>query len=461
MQSQDKHPHHQPSNDPARGGRATPGSRFRYIPQPDDPDAHGRSTLPGIFRITFPVCDARSFGDKYRLFVKMVITGPLESEAPRDIVNELDIIDTFESVRAEFAALQIAPDGCEDLGDASAALLQTVHYMHQYYYLDANLQRVLEKERITAKEAEARLHGRSPWSRRLRMRPAHKSKGEKHRNLREQSRALQQESRRPVTALATIIRCDALPLEDAVGHEVAWEAYIDDYVGAPLIHRWRQRVDSVQAYEELRRDLEVLCVDLNSYTDIEKACRAARGQRISSDLPLIDIGDGKACLLAHFTKKEHQLPPIHERMTRAEAHDYCRQHGLAAFAGDLETMHFIDEVQFKSKSRALQATAEVVPAAAAQPSLASVPLDEAGQPMKPLFGHILDSYKLVQSPVEPHASNPIAPEGTFCLKATHCTVRKTGSHYHAQIRLVLYNHDLDPPFEAVYEQDRELTYKQL
>jgi hypothetical protein len=459
MDSSDRHPQQRAAKDTHKG-RPALGSRFRYVPPPDDRHAQERSTLPGIYRVTFPVCDAWAFGDTCRLFIRMVITGPLESEAPRDIVNELDIADTFEAVREEFMALQIPLESMDDLDDARAKLLQAVHYMHKYYYLDSNLQRVLEKEHITAKEAEARLHGHSSWSRRLRMRPAHKSKGEKHRNLREQSRALQQESRRPVTVWATIIRCDALPLEDAVGHEVAWEAYIDDYVGAPRIHRWWQRVDSVQAYEELRRDLDVLCVELDSYADIEKACRTARGQRIIADLPLIDIGDGKACLLAHFTKKEHQLPPIHERMTRAEAHDYCRQHGLAAFAGDLETTHFIDEVPDKSKSRALPAMAEDGPAAA-QPSVASVSLDEAGQPMKALFGHILDSYKLLQSPVEPHASNPIAPEGTFWLKATHCTVRKTGSHYHAQIRLVLYNHDLDPPFEAVYEQDRELTFEQL
>jgi hypothetical protein len=78
-----------------------------------------------------------------------------------------------------------------------------------------------------------------------------------------------------------------------------------------------------------------------------------------------------------------------------------------------------------------------------------------------LFGGILDSYELVQAPVEPYASNPIAPQGMFWLEATNCTVQKKGQRYHARIRLVLFSNGMDPPFEAVYELDRKLTYNQL
>jgi len=412
--------------------------------------------LPGIYRVTFPVCDAWSFGDTCRLLIRMVITGPLESEAPRDTMNELDIADTFEAVREEFMALQVPLETREGLDAARAALMKSSFHMHWYHYLDQDYQRALAQEIITAKEAEARLSGSSRWTRRLRIRLDPKSLGKKAKG-----RAPQQETSRRVIVWATIIRCDAVPLEDAVGYAIAWEVSIDDYLGAPLIHRWTQGVDDVQSYEELRRDLEVLGVELESYADIESACRAALGKRVIDERPLNDLGKGKASLLKHFTKKRHQLPPIHERMTRTETERYCRQHGLEPFAGDLKVLRFIGELPDRSKSKSLRATTEDGPAAATQPSVALAPLDEAGQPMKPLFGHILDSYKLVQSPVEPHASNPIAPEGMFWLKATHCTVRKNGGLYHAQIRLVLYNNDLDPPFEAVYEQDRKLTYKQL
>lgn len=459
MDSSDKHPQQRAAKYTQKG-RPAPGSRFRYVPPPDDPHAQERSTLPGIYRVTFPVCDAWMFGDTCRLFIRMVITGPLESEAPQDIVNELDIADTFEAVREEFMALQVPLESMEGLDDARARLLQAVYYMHWYHYLDADMQRALEQERITAMEAEARLSGSSRWTRRLRMCSEPKSKGGKYKSPREQRRALQRETQRRVIVWATVIRCDAVLLEDSVGYEVAWEAYIDDFVGAPLIQRWRQRIDGVQAYEELRRDLEVLCVDLTSYADIESACRAARGQRVIDELPVIDIGNGKASLLEHFTKKEHQYPPLHERMTREEAEAYCRQHGLEAFAEDLKALRFIDELLDNSKSIVLPVAAEDGPAAP-QPSITSVPLDQTGQPMKPLFGHILDSYELVQSPGEPYASNVMASPGMYWLEATHCSVRKKGRHYHTRIRLMLYNRDLSPPFEAVYEQDRKLTYEQL
>lgn len=78
-----------------------------------------------------------------------------------------------------------------------------------------------------------------------------------------------------------------------------------------------------------------------------------------------------------------------------------------------------------------------------------------------MFGWILDTYKLVKLPVEPYASERVAPHGMFWLKVTDCSVRRLGRRYHARIRLVMFNHDLDPPFEAVYEQDRTLSYQQL
>lgn len=459
MYSSDKRPQQRAAKD-MQMERPAPGSRFRYVPPPDDPHAPERSTLPGIYRVTFPVCDAWMFGDTCRLFIRMVITGPLESEAPQDIMNELDIAGTFEAVREEFMALQIPLESVEGLDDARAKLLQAVYYMHWYHYLDGDLQRALEQERITATEAEARLSGSSRWTRRLRMCPEPKSNGAKHNSPREQRRALQREMQRRVIVWATIIRCDAAPLGDGPGYEIAWEASIDDYVGAPLIHRWKQRVDGVQAYEELRRDLDVLCVDLDSYADIESACRAARGQRVIDELPVINIGEGKASLLEHFTKKQHQYPPLHERLTRSEAEKYCRQHKLEAFAANLEALRFIDELSDDSMSTVLPAIADDKPAASCAP-IHTPPVDETGRPMKPLFGHILDSYKLVQSPVEPYASNLTASPGMYWLEATHCSVQKKGRHYHACIRLVLYNRDLDPPFEAVYEQDRNLTYNQL
>jgi hypothetical protein len=81
--------------------------------------------------------------------------------------------------------------------------------------------------------------------------------------------------------------------------------------------------------------------------------------------------------------------------------------------------------------------------------------------MQALFGHVLDSYVLIKEPVEPHASNPIAQAGMYWLIVTGCNVRRRNRHFHAQIQLMMINADLHPPFEAVYELKRKLTYGQL
>lgn len=83
------------------------------------------------------------------------------------------------------------------------------------------------------------------------------------------------------------------------------------------------------------------------------------------------------------------------------------------------------------------------------------------RPMRPLFGSVLDSYELVELPMEPHASNRIAQLGQYWLKVTHCSSRKIERAYLTRIRLEVLNEALDPPFKAVYELDRKLTYQQL
>ena len=89
------------------------------------------------------------------------------------------------------------------------------------------------------------------------------------------------------------------------------------------------------------------------------------------------------------------------------------------------------------------------------------PSPNPNRPMQPLYGDTLDSYKLVQMPVEPYASESIARVGTYRLRATHCTVRKRDRFYFTHIRLEMACEELDPPFLAVYELKRKLTYTQL
>jgi len=63
--------------------------------------------------------------------------------------------------------------------------------------------------------------------------------------------------------------------------------------------------------------------------------------------------------------------------------------------------------------------------------------------------------------VEPYASSHTAPLGTFWLNATHCSFRQRNRFYYTRIRLVMTNSEVSPPFRAVYELNRKLTYTQL
>ena len=132
--------------------------------------------------------------------------------------------------------------------------------------------------------------------------------------------------------------------------------------------------------------------------------------------------------------------------TRAEAEEYVRQHQVGVFRGNLSMMRF---------------RGGDTPSGYTDEDTDTSPAPKPDRPMNPLFEGILDSYVLVQSPVEPYASDPIARVGTYRLRATHCVVRKRDRFYFTHIRLEMACEELAPPFLAVYELKRQLTYRQL
>jgi len=427
------------------GGNLSPAtaSNFHLI---DGETLHNHPPLPGLYRVTFPVCEVHPVGERFRLCIRMVMRGPLECTVPSEMNYALDVTAAFPAVQEEFLRLGITLMDPRGVEEACKALLHRVEHVYTCRYVDERCESGLETSLLSPEEAGARLKGFPPAARQVRIHGSlFPSSG-----IIDQARWTLAERRmmsRELIAWATILRCDASPLPDKVGHEVRWEAHIDNYLDTPLIHRWTQRVDSVQSYEELRRDLEVLCVDLAAYHDIENACARALGRNITTGLPLKDITLAIRDLLEHFTEKPHQLPPLHERMTRAEAEAYVREHQLGAFADDLGVMRFREE----GTPAGVPAEAVVTPPPSSNPN----------RPMKPLFGDTLASYDLVQPPVEPYASDPIARVGTYWLRATHCTVRKRNRFFHTHIRLEMVCEELDPPFLAVYELKRQLTYTQL
>ena len=80
--------------------------------------------------------------------------------------------------------------------------------------------------------------------------------------------------------------------------------------------------------------------------------------------------------------------------------------------------------------------------------------------MPPLFPNI-DNYTLVGMPVEPYASNRKAPPGVYWLQVLSCSITRRKKRYHTKIRAAVVNHELDPPFKAIYELDERLTYAEL
>lgn len=416
---------------------------FRFI---GDPAAHRNRALPGVYETTFPVCEVRPVMDKLRLTAQFVMTGPLECQAPRTIPYELDVTGTFVTIREQFLQLGMSLGDADSVDKACKTVLSRVVHTYAHRYVDEHGESRFTSVPISPEEAKARLTGLPPSARQMRIAM---SLFPSSRVLDEEkwTRADRKKMSRKLMFWASILRCEASPLPGSIGYEVKWEAHLDDYLDAPFIHRWTQRVDNLQAYEELRMDLEVLCVDLESYQDIQKACAKALGQNVITTKQLKEIALVKRSLLEHFTEKPHQLPPLHERMTRAEAEEYVRQHQLDSFAGDLRIMRFVDEGTPTANTEAA-------------PGL-TPPSPDPNRPMEPLYRDIFDSYKLVQMPVEPYASESIARVGTYRLRATHCTVRKRDRFYFTHIRLEMACEELDPPFRAVYELNRKLTYTQL
>lgn len=439
-----KKTHHRPK---APDATRRPSEGFQFLAPPDDPDAPHRKAIPGIYRISFPTCEVCRKGKLLGLRVRMTMTGPLESEAPRTLQYELDIADSFPAIQEQFRLLGVESLDEGDLHLACDAVQRRVDHVDQFLYLGEDGQRSLGREFRTPEEVAARLRGETRTHPRLRIAPALLPTNEEMGGGTKPSRVARQKLSRQFIFWATIIRCEAFPMKGRAGYEVAWEVRIDAYDDEPLIHRWKQRVDSIQSYEELRRDLEVLCVKLNSYQEIEQACRAALGKNIIVEYPLRDMARVKASLLEHFTEKPHQLPPLQERMTRAEAEEYVRQHKLEAFAGNLREMRFVDGGAPRANTGA--------------DSEPTTPFPNTNRPMQPLFGDTLTSYELVQMPVEPYASEDTARDGTYRLRGTHCTVRKQNRFYFTHIRLELVCEELEPPFRAIYELNRKLTYTQL
>lgn len=418
-------------------------SSFRFV---GDPKACDHSARPGLYKFTFPVCEVKPVHGQFRLFARMVMTGPLECQVPRGLAYELDVTGDLAMIQEEFGRLHIPLANADGLEEACKALLLRVIYVDVYRYLERDAQARLGYALMTEEDAKAHLEGLPLPTRTYRI------SGSLYPPLDETRKAkwtpsVRKMMSREIIVWATILSCKASPLAERAGYEVAWEVHIDNYLDNPLIHRWTQRVDNIQAYEELRRDLEVLCVDLMSYGDIESACSKAVGQNIVGSPTLSDLPEANHALLEHFTKKQHQLPPLHERMTRAEAEEYVRQHRLGSFAENLRAFHFLDEG---------------APMANPEAALSPIPPSpNPNRPMKPLFGDTLASYDLVQMPVEPYASESIARVGTYWLRATHCTARKRHRFYFTHIRLEMVCQELDPPFRAVYELNRKLTYTQL
>lgn len=62
-------------------------TNFRYVAPIGNPDAHKRRGRPGVYKVTFPVCDVQPVGARLRLLIRMVMTGPLESQAPSEITT--------------------------------------------------------------------------------------------------------------------------------------------------------------------------------------------------------------------------------------------------------------------------------------------------------------------------------------------------------------------------------------
>lgn len=317
---------------------------FRLVVPPDRPDAHNHRALPGIYCTTFSMCKVFTIGKRYRLLVRFAMEGPLESESPRTLLMERDVTVTASLLRREFRSLGVDLVEGGSLDEACATVKRRVEYVNVYLHLREDGQRELQRERLTREEVDARLRGETPSPRRMRIAPALLLSATQMQDGAKLTRAARRKLARPVIFWATIIRCEAFPLQGSAGYEVAWEVRIDAYDDAPIIHRWKQCVDRVQAYEELRRDFEVLCVDLESYQDIERACRAALGQNVIVEYPLAELAKAKTSLLEHFTDKPHQLPPLQRRMTRKSADAYCRNHGLEAFAEDLKQLKFKGEV---------------------------------------------------------------------------------------------------------------------
>jgi len=411
-----------------------------------DPNTHNNRALPGVYRNTFPICKLRPIMDKFRLTIQMAMTGPLECQTPRTITSEFDVTETLANLREVFQQLGISLSDTDSVDEACEAVLSRVEYSYAHRFVDEHGQSRFTSVPISPEEANAILTGVPPSAWQVRIA---KSLFPSSGTLEEKkwSSADRKKMARELIVWATILRCEASPLPGGIGYEVKWEAHIDNYLDNPLLHRWTQRVDSVQSYEVLRRDLEVLCVDLTSYRDIQKACAKALGQNIISMMPLKDIALAKSDLLEHFTENSHQLPPLHERMTLAEARKYVRQHQLEIFAGNLREMRFLD---VGAPTANTGTGSEPAP-----------PFPNTNRPMQPLFGDTLASYDLVQMPVEPYASEDIARDGTYRLRATQCTVRKRNRFYFTHIRLELVCEELDPPFRAVYELNRKLTYAQL
>lgn len=423
---------------------------FRIV---GDPDAHDHRALPGLYEVTFPACEVKPVGHQLRIFARMAMRGPLECQVPRSLAYELDVTGTFATIRQEFRRLGVPLTDADGAEEACKALLLRDEHVNVHRFVDGNANSALRYAIVTAEDAKALLKGLLPTTQKLRIAASLlPPPGELNKDM--WTPAVRKKMSREIIAWATILRCDASPLPDKSGYEVAWEAHIDNYLDHPLIHRWTQRVENVQAYEELRRDLEVLCVDLESYGDIENACPKALGQNIIVSPPLSDIAYAKHKLLEHFTKKPHQLPPLQERMTRAEAEEYLHRHHLEPIADNLREMCFVDEIKKTDKLADVSAYWGTK-------HICALPLANAHGPMNPLFGNVFDSYDLVQRPVEPYASDPIAQVGTYWLRATHCSFRQRNRFYYTHIRLEMANEEISPPFRAVYELKRKLTYTQL
>lgn len=256
---------------------------------------------------------------------------------------------TFQTLRDEFQRLSITVAAEKDIRDACDTLLRRVEYVHVHRCLDQHAEMKVSTRRITEERADALLKGLPQSSRILYIAPSLLPPVEELKKPK-WSAAVRRQMSREVDAWATVLRCEASPLPGGIGYEVEWEAHIDNYHDNPLIHRWTQRVESTQTYEELRRDLEVLCVDLYSYHDIERACAEAVGQNIVTRVALKDLGKAKAELLEHFTEKPHQLAPLSERLTRAQAEAYCREHRLEVFLCDLAAMRFVHVVPAKAET---------------------------------------------------------------------------------------------------------------